>query len=189
MSNIMVDIETLGTTPGCVISSLAAIRFNLIDPNEEEYENNGDVFHESISIQKTLGVDLEINPNTVLWWLNQSKEAQEYFVKVQKIALPLSQVLTRFSLWLAKFHKMSPVVSLWGNSNRFDLGILEATYLRSNLPIPWDSRKERDLRTLVMLSPNDYHPSDYRDTIHDPIEDCKYQIKVAKTIYNKLKIN
>ena len=42
---------------------------------------------------------------------------------------------------------------IWGNSPRFDLGILQDAYRALNMKIPWDFRKERDVRTLVSFIP------------------------------------
>lgn len=81
---------------------------------------------------------------------------------------------------------------IWGNSVRFDVGILETAYRadgRESLTLPWKFRNEMDVRTLVAFAPaiKDHYP--FTGVEHNPIDDCKYQIGYCSAIWNKLNIN
>jgi hypothetical protein len=76
---------------------------------------------------------------------------------------------------------------IWGNSARFDLGILQNAYNIQNMPIPWDFRKERCLRTLVEYNPTIKSSYKYSGTAHNALEDCYNQINYATEIFKAIK--
>jgi len=72
-------------------------------------------------------------------------------------------------------------IYVWGNSPRFDCGLLEAYYRHYALAIPWEFRNERDLRTLAALRPDLY--SEAKETYkniapHNGYWDAKYEAEV-----------
>lgn len=62
MSHVMLDLETLGRGPGCVILSIGAVTFN---PFGEGYKHEFTCNIEP-EISKQLG--FTVDPDTVAWW-------------------------------------------------------------------------------------------------------------------------
>lgn len=169
MNHVMIDIETLGTKPGAVILSLAAVQFDLSGKIGEMWAGN-------INIQEQLDKGSVIEAGTLLWWERQDKEARDAaYVLSSNTA---EQMLNAFAIWYRTLGLEYP----WGNSARFDMGLLENLYLRLNMQPPWKHYNERDCRTIEFLAPS-IRKAIERTGAHSPIEDCKYQIEyVTKTL-------
>ena len=69
--HLMVDLETLATTPNATILSMGVVTF---DPNSTELYAD---FYHKIELESFDGLDSFIDDNTIEWWSKQSKKAQE----------------------------------------------------------------------------------------------------------------
>ena len=74
MKHVMIDLETLGTKADSVIISIGAVKFDL---DSEQMDDNG--FYASVSIDSNLERGRKIDEDTLLWWLQQSTDAQAVF--------------------------------------------------------------------------------------------------------------
>ena len=179
MKNLMIDIETLGNKSGCVITSIAAVEFDIV--TGETFRE----FYETVSIDSCLKVGLFVQEDTIKWWFSQDKEAQErMFTDTRNIR----EVLRELREFMNDIGTKN--LQVWGNSNRFDLGILaQAFYACGEKEIPWKFTLERDVRTLVMFAPKIKSDESFIGVKHDPIADCKHQISYCTKIYNKISEN
>lgn len=168
--NVMIDIETMGTSPGCAIVSIGAIKFDI------HTGEISDRFYASVDLQNCLDVGLTIDSKTLLWWMAQSAQARE---KVCEGKNTLEHALTL----LGKFIDSDSHV--WGNSASFDCGILTAAYKKLNMQLPWYFWNEKCFRTINNLFPGN-HPKKDAAKAHDPIYDCEYQIQILCSIWKKL---
>jgi hypothetical protein len=176
MNNLMIDLETLGNRSGCVITSIAGVEFDI------NTGVTGREFYEKITIQTCLDLGLFIQGDTLKWWFNQDKEAQqELFKDTQNLV----KVLYDFKMFIDELKPAD--LQIWGNSNRFDLGILaKAYYVAGHKEIPWKYALERDVRTLVSFKPEIKRNEPFVGVKHNPIDDCKHQIKYCSKIWNSL---
>lgn len=165
MEHMMVDIESLGTSPGCVIISMAAVPFELNGMRRE-----GKVW--SIDIASSLYEGLFIQGETLTWWISQKPETLR---KQQTDPLPLRHVLAKF----AQYIEEERTSSLWAHGSTFDIPILDVAYRRVGFDTPWAYRGVRDTRTLFWLARlkgweprHAEKPSDK----HDPKADCHRQV-------------
>lgn len=161
----MIDLETMGTKPGCAIVSIGAVEF---DRNTGKI---GDKFYAGIKLSSCQRAGLTIDAHTVLWWLQQGQEAR---VKVVTGDCELASALLEFSNFMAK---RPNITDLWGNSASFDLSILKAAYDASHMKLPWSVWSEKCYRTVTKLFPGNYLKKD-EVKAHDPIYDCEYQISI-----------
>lgn len=166
--HVMVHIETLGTEPGCVILSVAAVRFNL------ETGVISDRFMKVVSIDSCIKLGLGIDGGTLTWWFNQSEEAREH---LKGNSNTIKSVLHS----LSQFFRSNDQV--WGNSARFDLGILAEAYKKVDKKLPWDFWNERDVRTLVSFKPEVKTEVVFEGEPHDPIDDCIHQVNYCHLIW------
>ena len=175
LGHVMIDLETLGNKAGCVITSIGAVEFNL------STGQTGRTFYHTIDIQSCLDAGLFIQGDTLKWWFQQSKEAQEALFVDTKT---LKEVLYLFRTWIQELG--IDKLEVWGNSNRFDMGILaQGYYATGSKEIPWKYSLERDVRTLVSRNPI-MKEEQVRDTsvypAHHPIGDCLHQIAYCNNI-------
>ena len=184
-TDLMVDIETMGTNPGEMILSISAVPFNILTGNTDIK-----VFNRFIDIGNEK--KLKINLNTMIWWLKQDKEAIDKLLQNQ--TLPTFEVLKLFQMYMKSFVSRTdvgkdgkPIYRIWGNSARFDLGMLEFAYNEYGLEVPWNYLYERDVRTLVEFAPHIKKETVFEGVRHNAISDCLHQIKYCTKIYNLIK--
>lgn len=169
MQHIMIDIETMGHKSNSVITQIAAVEFDV------NTGATGRAFNAFIDIQSCLDVGLKVTGGTINFWLNQSKEAQDIYNKATKMNLAVA--LQQFNFSLQNDNK-----NPWGNSARFDLGILENAYDACGLKYPFKYYNELDVRTIVFLNPDVKKNMEFIGVKHNAVDDCKHQIKYITQI-------
>ena len=162
MNKIMIDIETMGTSPGCVILSIGAVEF-------DDTKIVGE-FHVHIDIEDAVKRGGHLDPRTVLWWLEQSKEAQNAILEAKSkfLEVALLELEAAFD-WEGK--------EVWCNGAGFDFPILKAAHDMVGRKLPWAYYNEMDYRTLKNLAGKDLFESvRVRPTLaHDGLEDARAQ--------------
>lgn len=171
-NHVVVDIETLGTRPGCVILQIGAADILQCQPP----------FSATLQIQPQLEAGLYKDENTLIWWEKQKSDknkqawAEEYHP---------ATALKLFGEYLKEIQLCGPPLEgVWGNSSIFDLGILAYTHSAFNLPVPWNYKQEFCLRTLKFL----IAPDEYIEGItHTADEDACAEAEWLKNALSKLK--
>jgi hypothetical protein len=177
-TNVMVDLETMGKDSYSAIVSIGAVGFDI--SNGE----TGPEFYCNVNLQSSLDYGLKVNGSTIMWWLDQSSEAKKSLTN--PVPWNLKDALTFFSTWLQNNFNTNEVL-LWGNSARFDLGILQNAYEKTNVECPWQFRNERCVRTLVSFYPSIKKEYIHVGVDHNALSDCHKQIGYCSLIWNKLK--
>lgn len=171
----MIDIETLGNKSNSVITQISAVEFDL---------KTGETFKEFnffINPQSCLDLGLKMNWSTVFWWMQQGDIAIDNFLKCND-GLNLREALLKFTLFFNEEYD-----GYWGNSARFDFGILENAFDSCNIEYPFYFWLERDVRTILMLDPLAKNKFE-NHLAHDGISDCKFQIEYICDIFGRLEI-
>lgn len=139
MNHVMIDTETLATTPDAVIMSLGAVRFDLETGEIDE----ANAFYASISIQSNLDIGRRISQDTLNWWLKQDPQAQAVFHEKK---MSLGDALVDFETWMnGKEHKM------WSNGADFDLPLVSSAYEALGMKAPWKFWDQKCFRTFKEL--------------------------------------
>ena len=174
-TDIMIDLETLNTTPDAAILTIGAVKF---DPfGSELKEPKMDSFYVKVDLDSCDRIGLTTNDDTIAWWANQSKEAQEAaFDPEGRIQIEDAfQQLYKFC-WGAK--------RVWSNGSVFDIVICENVFKRINKAIPWQYWQVRDVRTAFDLGINPQRPP---VTAHHALEDAWNQAVGIQNVYNTLR--
>lgn len=179
LGHLMVDLETLGTKVNSVIVSIGAVEFDIVTGK------TGREFFQEINIDTAVGVGLVVDEGSIKFWLSQSEAARMKLVNAN--SKNITEVLHNFRTFLQDLGTEN--LCLWGNSARFDLGCLNNAYNAIKREIPWYFRNERDVRTLVAFAPEIKKNMIFEGIEHDPIDDCKFQIKYCSKIWNTLQNN
>ena len=69
--HLMIDLETLATTPDAAILTIGACKF---DPRSNDIDAT---FYERIQLDSQENYDRTINEDTLAWWSKQDKKVQE----------------------------------------------------------------------------------------------------------------
>lgn len=173
MHGIMLDIETLGTSHNALILSIGAAEFK-----------DGEIlfsFHTKIEPNSCVEAGLTIDPNTVLWWLEQSDEARRSVLT--GIRVPLENALlelTNVFDWKGK--------QVWANGTTFDITILESAFKAFDCPPPWQYWNVMDYRTVKNMVPRDIYQACKVDASvkHDALADAIAQAKTLMNIMERI---
>lgn len=161
MKHIMVDIETYGMPPNGALLQVGACAF---DPDriQSVEELVADSFLVSVSRRFYDGLkdetDWRVDPRTVKWWSEQSKEAQDA-LELEVVSSP-REALMKLSSWLSSVgfdrepKNSLDVGQMWANPPTFDLAILNHGYDVCHIARPWHYRQEKDARTAMWLTMN-----------------------------------
>jgi hypothetical protein len=164
---VMLDLETLGTTPGSVILSIGAAAFDLYKGFQ------GRTFHAHLVLQTQLDIGMSVSGPTIQWWLGQEEMARHAQTTAKRIQ-PF-EALDALGLWL-KSTRVRDDEGIWAHGLNFDLPIIEALYFRLNIAPPWSYRAGRDTRTLFGLAGKKMGDFDTANpSAHDALQDAIYQ--------------
>ena len=175
--HVVIDLETLGTRPGSVVLQIGAESFRL-NPSEL---NPISGFSLCIDPELSRAAGFTVDEETKHWWNNQNPETRKV---VHSGTTSPFQALMEFTTYMKGLGGKSRVY-VWGNSPRFDCGLLEAYYHHYALEIPWEFRNERDLRTLAALRSNLYTRAKLtytNDTPHNGYWDARYESCIIEYI-------
>ena len=183
---VMIDLETLGLVPGCVVISIGAMRFEPMgEPPAIERKNGEPVvdggFYEVIDRRSCEDAGLRSDPKVEAWWGQQAPEVREAVFNVAGV--PLADVVERFAVWYSQ-----PDELVWANGAAFDQPIWEAACRALGKEPPWHFRGVRCFRTLVgllreadrLVIPEDAYPR------HHALFDCYRQVLQAQHSFRKL---
>ncbi len=180
MKDIMVDIETFGTSAGSMIVSIGAVRFDLTTGK------TGEEFYTNINAESCSEYGLTADGSTINFWLEQPVETQQSLFKQPRVPLP--EALENFTL----FYGEPKETNLWGNGCCFDNMLMRAAYKAVGMEEPWSFRNDRDVRTLVQLGTlAGFHQKDIiprKGIHHHGLDDAKHQVAYCSAIWEKLKL-
>lgn len=173
---LMIDWETLSANvEEAPVLSVGIVVFNLDDEDSYDTLDSEDRSRYTVfDVQSQLDAGRKISYDTVRWWIQQGKMAQNAAFKE-----------TGYSVhkWLHDFYDILGPMNIWGNGATFDISLLESLSRTFRVKIPkLMFRQARDLRTLRYLagSPNLQIP---RGEAHDALEDAKYQVLCAQAYW------
>lgn len=135
MNHIMLDIETLDTSPSAVIVSIGAVKF---DPTTNT--PLGDKFYEAITVQSNLDAGRTVSGDTLSWWMKQDDASRAVFNAPR---ISLEQALAKFVEFFDHGEYM-----VWGNGANFDNVIVKHALESMGWGAPWKFWNDRCYRTL-----------------------------------------
>lgn len=139
MSHVMVDLETLGQSPGCTILSIGAVAFDYAT------QSLGPEFYTVISRISCRKLGFFEDAGTVAWWSRQSEAARNAAFGG---TIPIEMALAEFSSYVRQF---GGNVRVWGCGSDFDNAILGHAYRVIGSTQPWRYYNNRCYRTLKNL--------------------------------------
>ena len=157
--HVMIDLETLGTRPGCVILEMAAVGFDEAGGEYEVYESG------IIELVSATAKGLHVDAETLQWWSDKSaltsllNGKRNFKVEVGNLIEFVGEILAdKGSVWC------------WGGS--FDFPVLKDAIWRCDGAVPWEHWQERCARTLCKT----LGVSRRGDTRHRALDDAMSQI-------------
>lgn len=172
LGHVMIDIETLGVNPGCVILSVAAVEFDL------KTGEVGRKFHKKIHLLSSEECGLKVEAQTLGWWMKQPP------IDKWMEGDDLPEVMGQFIDFIWEVGGKEVIV--WANSPTFDVAIIKHALALFKFKAPWPHTNERDVRTLASLIPEIKTYTPFEGDRHNALHDCLHQIRYCHNIYKKL---
>lgn len=147
-TDISIDLETLGTRAGSVITQIGLCAFNrsINDPRGSSSINI------RVNPQSCLDLGMKADWSTIKWWIMQNEPAR--IGMASQIGSDIHLALSKVGDWVGENCGFSEKKHrVWGNGAGFDVTLLEVAFNMAGMPVPWDFRNVRDLRTLADLKP------------------------------------
>ena len=116
---VMIDLETLDTSPNSVIATIGAVKFdrNKISDDIDDYET----FYRKIDLDSCKKIGLTVSKETLSWWNKQpASDRKEIFGKKNRVSI--EKCLQEFRDWFRGCTK------IWSHGDDFDCVILKNAF-------------------------------------------------------------
>jgi len=150
--DIVIDLETLGTRPGCPIIEIGACA---IDPNDGRIlANFNRRVASGLSWYDTINDATHGNPHssditaTCRWW-HADDERKKTLRRIMTRVCPKNNPFQEFCEWFERVTADAFTVRVWGNGPTFDLAILSHGMEQRGVTVPWHHTQERCVRTAL----------------------------------------
>lgn len=171
----MIDLETFGTKPDCVITSLGVIKF---DPYTDTEPYDG--LYLKLDIDEQNELNRSVDDDTMAWWGKQEASVRNEALS-EEGRTNLTEALSQINKSLVGVDK------IWAQGPVFDIAILEHLYRQLNTPTPWNFWQIQDSRTLFNLMPVDPRKAIQED-LHNALADCYYQAKCVQQTFKHFRV-
>jgi hypothetical protein len=168
----MVDIETLGTAPGCPVLAIGAVMF---DPLVGRI---GFPFYINLETYSQAEAGLIADPKTLAWWGEQSPAAQA------RLQNPKPESAHKGFDLFRRYLIQQGAQHLWGHGAGFDQPILRRAMAAFGLELPCAFFDDRDTRTLYALA--GVSPDRTKGVHHDALVDARNQTLAVFESYASL---
>jgi hypothetical protein len=170
----MLDLETLGTRPDCVILTLGAVKF---DPYTLQEPGPGLYVRPDVDEQIACG--REVQDDTLKWWMDQAEDVREEALG-ESGRISIEEMYRQLNRFLVGAE------CIWAQGPVFDIAILENLYRQYGWPTPWQFWQIRDSRTLFGVHGDPRVKG--KVGLHNALEDCVSQATAVQQIYRNLGI-
>lgn len=186
---LMIDIETLSTSPDAVILSIGLQKFD--DVTMDYNPQDGTTLYPSVDEQ--IANLRDISMATLAFWAGVEHKPTDVFVDEYQRG-PCESI----ARWLYDHIAALPeTAELWANGDLFDFGILQnfwqhykdkQRFSAADNVAPWRYNQPRDLRTLRSetmrrgFDPSTFARAEIVGAPHSALYDCRYQIETLKFI-------
>lgn len=181
-TDVMIDIETLSSSPRAAIIQIGACMFNL-KPDSANNLAIGPRF--TMLVRPDLATS-EISLETVCWWMEQNEGARMHVAQCAKSGAHPNVALFALSDFIVANSDHNSV-EVWAMPPEFDLVILRNAADAASMKLPWHYAASRDLRTLERLAGGSKSDRIKPAIAHDAGYDAEAQAKTAIMYYSRIR--
>lgn len=168
MNDLMLDIETLGTTNNAVITQIGACYFNRLTGEV------GEKFLININVESSLREGFEVSAHTLEWWMTEQQDNITFF----EDPCDVKAALLRFNGFASKAN------TIWCHAT-FDMPIILNALEKFSIKPNFHYTTTRDIRTLSDLAGSQRVQTKGRKT-HNALDDCLFQVEYCTAYMKKV---
>jgi DNA polymerase III epsilon subunit-like protein len=174
-SDVMIDLETLDTTPTATVLTIGAVKF---DPFDDTISKDPvDNLYIKVDIDSCDKLGLTTSQSTIDWWSRQDPKAQDEAFSTEG-RIPIHEAMNQ----LYKFCWGAQRV--WSHGSAFDIIICEHIFAKLSKAVPWNFWQVRCTRTLFDIGIN---PERVSVTAHHALSDAIDQASGVQTVMRTLR--
>ena len=174
-SDVMIDLETLDTTPTATVLTIGAVKF---DPFDDTISKDPvDNLYIKVDIDSCDKLGLTTSQSTIDWWSQQDPKAQDEAFSTEG-RIPIHEAMNQ----LYKFCWGAQRV--WSHGSAFDIIICEHIFAKLSKAVPWNFWQVRCTRTLFDIGIN---PERVSVTAHHALSDAIDQASGVQTVMRTLR--
>lgn len=179
-TDVMLDLETVGTAPGSGIIAIGAVAFAPGMPEAEWLQFQVPTISRAACRRAGLTEDAA----TLDWWRSQSPAAKAVFDTATNEDGGCSGLYTALVTFRENFFPRG--ASLWGNGSDFDNVLLQCAYKAVSTPQPWPYYDNRCFRTMKKEHSGTIEPA-FVGTRHNALADALHQTRWLQAIWNDMR--
>lgn len=179
-THIMIDLETFSTANDAAIVQIGA---QVFDPTAED--DAGVLIGKGICLnvdpQAAIDAGARLDWSTLYWWMSNPKAFAT--LAAPGTGLKLSEALSKLSDYVNAYN--SRWAKVWANGASFDPPVLETSFRRCRITVPWAYNNVLDVRTMKWLAPgvSKVEP----EVAHNALSDAKAQALYVARCYRAIK--
>ena len=171
--DFMIDLETLGQSPGCVVLSLGVVPFG---PRVSAPGRDTGLYLK-LHVKKQHEIGMTEDQDTVEWWSKQGDAAQDV-LRASVLDVEPDDACEKLNRFLSERCQQSKI-RMWANGADFDLPIIIALYKAVDLKPAWRYYNHRCYRTLKALAPMMCQTAGFDGVPHHALDDAVHQARNA----------
>jgi len=177
---IMLDIETLGLSPGSVVLSIGAVLFSF-DRFDRDENQTYRSFYREIDIKDSARVGLTADPETVAWWAQQDYQARKVMVDGLCYKSSVASAASDFTQWYRRNAEELRIedFNVWAQGN-MDTMVLGAMFKAVGYEPPWRYNLVRDTRTAYDILDFDPYSVTRENVAHHALDDAIHQVNCLR---------
>lgn len=164
----MLDLETFGTRPGCIIRSIGAVAF---DPDSGQM---GDEFYAVLSEKEQKKLKMKKDDQTVAWWAKPDQAYANEQLTNAPDKLEITEALNRFKNFVRGTARTQ---FIWSQGANFDEPVLAEAYDRIGIEPPWKFWDSRCTRTIYAEAGFNFKSEPREGTYHNALDDARHQVR------------
>lgn len=173
MRELMIDIETLGSTVRSPVLEIGSVVFEGNNIIAEDLQR--------LDLQQQFNLRRMPDWSTLTWWMAQNPAVREQVFGGYRGNC--QQALQKFHIFVDKQNPQR----IWCKGLSFDLPIIESLLMDFKLPPPpWKFWDTRDARTVIALLGKDGRVK--AQNAHSSIDDCRHQIKLLNMARDRFQL-
>lgn len=189
IKHLVLDLETLDTTPSSVILSLGCSLFSFEEEISDfnHYVDAG--FYVKFNAVEQIKLGRTTSKDTISWWKKQGKEAQKVLMPSDEDK-SFSAGLLLFAQYLKQSNYDYKRSYCWCRGSSFDWPIVDDAHRMANLILPYNGWKIRDIKTAIdIMNGVDNGAYNLKNGTppefikHDSLHDCAMDILRLKELY------
>jgi hypothetical protein len=188
--HLMLDMETLGTHPVTApILQISLVPFNL---DEDGPLKNANDFQCFVSAQSNEGYPFRrrANCDTIRWWA-ETNPALLAKIMDKEHGISLAKALQRIVGYIQAIRNEGLTIDgIWAKGPTFDISMIESAFEQAGIPVPWDFRDHRCVRTMEMIGGKGFDGGtktarELSGELHDARVDCDKQIRLVQQVWQR----